>query len=134
MGITYSLLEGQASQVFSAVTIEAHDCAHEEIYEDFGQVQNTGYFINNKLFYPGDAFYNPGKPVHTLALPVAGPWGTIHQAVEYALAVKPKKAFPVHDGMMYADRRGATRAVPKKYLSEQGIEFIDMNEGDTKEF
>ncbi|MCR4261042.1 MAG: MBL fold metallo-hydrolase [Candidatus Colwellbacteria bacterium] len=134
LGIEHSLLEGEASEMVNDVLIEAFDGKHEEIYGDFGQVQNTGYFIDNKLFYPGDSFFDPEKEVDTLALPVAGPWCTIQDAVNYALRVKPKKALPVHDGMMYGDRRGATRAVPTKFLGENGIEFIDMNEGDTKEF
>lgn len=134
LGLEHSILEGEATEELGEVLLEAFDCKHEEIYGDFGQVQNTGYFINNKLFYPGDSFFDPEKEVDTLALPVAGPWCTIKDAVNYALKVKPKKTFPVHDGMMYADRRGATRAVPTKFLGENGIEFIDMVEGDTKEF
>lgn len=134
LGIVHSILEGETTEVINDVLIEAFDGKHEEIYGEFGQVQNTGYFIDNKLFYPGDSFFDPGKKVDTLALPVAGPWCTIQDAVSYALKLKPKKAFPVHDGMMYGDRRGATRAVPTKFLGENGIEFIDMNEGDTKEF
>lgn len=134
LGITHSILEGEANETVGEVLVEAFDGKHEEIYGDFGQVQNTGYFIDNKLFYPGDSFFDPEKEIDTLALPVAGPWCTIQDAVNYALKVKPKKAFPVHDGMMYADRRGATRAVPTKFLGENGIQFIDMNEGDIKEF
>jgi len=134
LSIGYKKLEGRESETIKEVLLEAFDCKHEEIYGDFGRVQNTGYFIDNKLFYPGDSFFNPGKHVDTLALPVAGPWCTIHDAVDYALDVKPKKAFPVHDGMLLPDRRGITRKLPEKMLSENGIEFIDMIEGDTKEF
>ncbi len=134
LNIEFSLLEGKDTKEFESVLLEAFDCKHEEIYGEFGQVQNTGYFIDNKLFYPGDSFFNPDKFVDTLALPVAAPWCTIQNAVDYALAVKPKKAFPVHDGMLYADRRGITRVLPTKILTENGIEFIDMIEGDTKEF
>lgn len=134
LGIEFSLLEGRETKEFESVLLEAFDCKHEEIYGEFGQVQNTGYFIDNKLFYPGDSFFNPEKAVDTLALPVSGPWCTIQDAVNYALAIKPKKAFPVHDGMLYADRRGITRVLPTKLLTESGIEFIDMIEGDSKEF
>lgn len=134
VGVAYGLLEGQAKEEVEGVLFEAFDCRHEEIYGEMGQTQNTGYFIDGKLFYPGDSFFNPGKEVDTLALPVAGPWCTIKQAVDYALEVKPKKAFPVHDAMFYPDRRSTTRRIPEKLLSENGIEFIDLVEGETKEF
>jgi len=134
LSIPHTVLEGRDSKIVREVLLEAFDCKHEEIYEDFGQVQNTGYFIDDKLFYPGDSFFNPERSVDTLALPVAGPWCTIHDAVDYAISVKPTKAFPVHDGMLYSDRRSITRKLPEKVLGENGIEFINMEEGDTKEF
>lgn len=60
-------------------------------------MENTGYFIDEKLFYPGDAFTDPGRPIDVLALPVAGPWVKISESVDYALALKPRTVFPVHD-------------------------------------
>lgn len=134
IGVPYEILEGGAQTEIQGVTIEAFDGKHEEIFEEIGQVQNTGYFIDNKLFYPGDSFYNPEKPVNVLALPVAGPWCKIADAVRYALAIKPKKAFPVHDGMLQKNRIGSYHKVPEKVLAENGIEFVIMNEGDEKEF
>lgn len=134
IGVPYEILEGRAQTEIRGVTIEAFDGKHEEIFEEIGQVQNTGYFIDQILFYPGDSFHNPEKPVDILALPVAGPWCKIADAVRYALAVKPKKAFPVHDGMLHKDRIGSYHKVPEKVLSEHGIEFVIMNEGDEREF
>lgn len=132
--IAYTLLEGTATTEIKNVLIEAFDGKHEEIFEELGQVQNTGYFIDNKLFYPGDSFHNPGKPVDVLALPVAGPWSKIPDAIRYALEVMPKYAFPVHDGMLQKDRIGMFHATPEKVLTEKGIKFILMNEGDEREF
>ena len=97
-------------------------------------MQNTGYFVDNKLFYLGDSFRNPEKPVDILALPVAGPWCKIPDAIRYALIVKPKKVFPVHDGMLQVERIGPVHKIPEKVLSENGIEFIAMNYGEEKEF
>ncbi|HEU0085374.1 MAG TPA: MBL fold metallo-hydrolase [Candidatus Paceibacterota bacterium] len=133
-GIPYSILEGRNSTEVDGVFLEAFDCKHEEIFEEIGQVQNTGYFIANKLFYPGDSYCNPEKSVEVLALPVAGPWCKIPDAIRYALSLKPKKAFPVHDGMLQIERIGGSHKIPEKVLTENGIEFVVMNEGDEKEF
>jgi len=134
IGVAYSVVEGRSAIDVHGVSIEAFDGTHEEIFEEVGQVQNTGYFIDNKLFYPGDSFHNPEKPVDILALPVAGPWCKIPDAIRYALAVMPKKVFPVHDGMLQADRIGASHKIPEKVLTENGIEFVAMNDGDEREF
>lgn len=133
-GIAYRLLQGTEKTEIEGVAFEAFDCRHEEIFEEIGQVQNTGYFIAGKLFYPGDAFAKPGKPVDTLALPVAGPWCKIGDALRYALAVRPNKAFPVHDAVLNKAHIGAFYQTPEKVLKEKGIDFVIMNDGDEKEF
>ncbi len=51
----------------------------------------------------------------------------ISDAIEYAKLLKPKVAFPVHDGML--KYLGPTRAVTAKHLGESGIEFRDAVEG-----
>jgi len=132
--ITHEILEGRETKDVLGVLIESFDSEHEEIFEEVGQVQNTGYFIDNKLFYPGDAYCNPNKKVEVLALPVAGPWCKIPDAIRYALLLKPNKVFPVHDGMLEEGKIGGTYKVPEKVLTENGIEFIAMLAGDEREF
>src|SRR6185436_10160625 len=73
-GIPFTLVGDKEMTTLGAVTVEGIGCDHEEIFETFGLVENTGYFVNNAFFYPGDAFTNPGKPVDILALPISGPF------------------------------------------------------------
>lgn len=129
-GVACEVLEGFAASTVAGVPLEAFDCKHEEIFEELGQVQNTGYFIAERLFYPGDSFGVPGKPVDILALPVGGPWCKIADAIRYALMVKPKSAFPVHDATVRPARIGSAHRVPHKVLTEHGITFVAMQEGD----
>ncbi len=131
-GILYHNVSHGDKIDMKGIVIEGFGEKHEEIYKDFGQVENTGYYIGGKFFYPGDAFFNPKRPVDVLALPVSGPWCSIHDAVEYALALKPRVAFPVHDG--FTPLPGSVHGVPKKYLPEAGIDFVVIGIGETKEF
>ena len=132
--IPYSLLEGTATTEIKNVLLEAFDCKHEEIYEEIGQVQNTGYFIGGELFYPGDSYFDPGKPIRVLALPVGGPWCKLPDAIRYALRVKPAKAFPVHDGTIQPDRLGPTHKVPESVLGKNNIAFFPMAAGTELDF
>ena len=91
---------------------------------NFSTAQNTGYFIDNKLFYPGDSFCIPDKTVDVLALPVAGGWCRIRDSVRYALAVKPHVAFPVHGGMLVEGRIGSVHKALEKVLSEAGVKWV----------
>jgi L-ascorbate metabolism protein UlaG (beta-lactamase superfamily) len=131
-GIEYKNVSDGDHFEFKSVKIEGYGTKHQEIYKDFGQVENTGYFIDGKMFYPGDAFYDPQRQVDILALPVAGPWCNIHDAIEYALKIKPRVAFPVHDA--FSPLPGSIYSIPKKYLPEAGVEFVVIGIGETKEF
>lgn len=125
--IVHEVVEhGQHKQV-GDVLIEGFGEKHAVIYEQIGQVQNTGYFIADRLFYPGDAFHNPGKKVEVLALPVCGPWMKISEAVEYAIELNPKKAFPVHDGMLKIFT--GYHFVPEMVLPQMDIGFFVPQEG-----
>lgn len=129
-GITATVLEGRDSMTVAGVYLEAFDAPHAEIFEAVGQVQNTGYFITERLFYPGDAYGEPGKPVEILALPVGGPWCRLTDALHYALRVAPTYAFPVHDGIEREDRVVVHHSMAERILGERGITFTSVRSGE----
>ena len=131
--IPYEKVENGQSSNCEGINFEGYGEKHEEIYEDFGQVQNTGYLIQDQLFYPGDAFTNPNKKIDILALPVAGPWMKIKTAISYALEIKPRICFPVHDGMIIESRPGPIYNLPKNILPKNNIEFKVLEIGKEEE-
>jgi L-ascorbate metabolism protein UlaG (beta-lactamase superfamily) len=131
-GIKYEVLGNKIPKEIFGIELEAHDCRHQEIFKEMEQVQHTAYFIARKLFYPGDSFYNPRKLVEILALPVAGPWANVKEATEYALEIKPRICFPIHDGMLRSF--GLEHKVPKLVLSKAGILFKSFEESYEEKF
>ncbi len=110
--------------------IEAFGNEHALVHKSIEPVQNTGFFLDNILFYPGDSFTNPTKKVDVLALPVAGPWLKIGESINYALEIKPRVCFPVHDALL--KEFGTTHKLPETILAENGIKFIELDgQGDT---
>ena len=95
-----------------------------------GQVENTGYFVDGKLFFPGDSFTNPNRAVDILALPVAGPWMKISEAINYAVALKPRVAFPVHDAIISTAFVGFLHKMLAGILGGESINFVPMQAGD----
>lgn len=130
-GIDYEILEEGGSIVYKDVLVEAFGDKHAIIYNTIPQIQNTGYFINNKFFYPGDNFINPGKPVPILALPVAAPWLKISETLDYAQAVCPEKWFAAHDGMLKNPEFGSRW--PVSLLEPMGMKFIKLEIGQETE-
>lgn len=123
------VLEGTAAATVGGVYLEAFDGSHAEIFEEVGKVQNTGYFITRRLFYPGDAYAEPLKPIEVLALPVGGPWCRLTDALHYALRVAPKQVFPVHDAIERLDRISIHHGLSERILGERGIVFTPLLPG-----
>lgn len=131
-GIAFSVVENGQNSDANGVLIEGFGESHALMHTSIPPIQNTGYFIANKLFYPGDAFTNPGKQVEVLALPVAGPWMRLLEAIDYALLIKPKTCFPVHEGIL--KQPGSTHVIPSKVLEPKGIKFVILEIDKEHEF
>ena len=127
----YHILEDGQSKIIKDILIEAIGHDHAIMYKTVPCI-NTGFLIANRLFYPGDSLHNPNKPVEILALPVAGPWMKLSEAIDYALELKPKIAFPVHDGGL--KQPGTTHRFPLMILEPAGIKFQVLEEGKEYEF
>lgn len=66
-------------------------------------VPNLGILINKRVYYPGDSFTIPETyTIDVLALPVGAPWLKISETVDFLQQVKPRLAFPTHDGVLSA--------------------------------
>jgi L-ascorbate metabolism protein UlaG (beta-lactamase superfamily) len=111
------------------VVIEGLGTTHATIHASLPESMNTGYFIANRLWYPGDAFTDPKRAVDILALPIAGPWMKMSEALEYAIALKPRVAFPVHDGILnptLLNMNAFPYRVPSTVLEPRGIRFLPL--------
>lgn len=132
MNVGFECVEHGQSTKKNGVMIEGCGTEHAAFHPSIPNVQNTGYFVAGKLFFPGDALTVPSHPVEVLALPVAGPWMKFSEAVEYAQATKAKTCFPVHEGIMkspgFIIQRMAT------VLESLGIGYVNLEAGQSAEF
>jgi L-ascorbate metabolism protein UlaG (beta-lactamase superfamily) len=103
------------------IKIEIVGKTHAYMHSSLEPCQNIGFQIEDKFFYPGDTLSYPKGQIDILALPVAGPWLKLSEAVDYALEVKPKICFPVHDGIL--KKIGSTNEIPPRILGPAGIKF-----------
>lgn len=120
--IAFIIVEDGQNFSVNGVLIEGFGKNHALMHASIQPIRNTGYFIANKFFYPGDAFVDPGKRVEILALPVAGPWMKLSEAIDYAIEVKPRICFPVHEGILKSP--GSTHLIPSKVLDSKEIKFV----------
>lgn len=107
------------------VKIEAYGKLHAILHKSIPQSSNVGFFIGKKLFYPGDAYTDPKKPVDVLAIPTGGPWMKMAEAVDYGLELKPRLSFPVHDALNSAFQNEFIGRI----LNSGGVEFVNLQNG-----
>lgn len=122
------------SATVAGILIEGFGKDHAPIYGTMGLVENTGYLVAGKFYFPGDSFHNPQRPVDVLALPVAGPWMKISEAIDFAKLIKPRAAFGVHDGMIVPGFGGFVGTMLNNFLKPDGIEYVALGAGESKEF
>jgi L-ascorbate metabolism protein UlaG (beta-lactamase superfamily) len=130
-GILFTKVEQGERFGIKDVNIVGFGNTHAEIYREFGEVQNTGYMINN-LCYAGDSFNHPDAEVDILALPVSGPWMKMKDAIDYAKQIRPRICFPVHDAILQ-DFATFAWNIPAKILKEDNIDFIKLEIGKEEE-
>lgn len=85
---------------------------HAVIHPSLPPVTNVAYLVDGVVLHPGDSFTLPpeGTRVEVLALPVGGPWTKVAEAADYAVAVAPVTAVPIHDAVLSdAGRASADR-------------------------
>lgn len=128
--INFTIIHNGETLDFEGIILSGYGVQHEPQHATWPISANTGYFIDDRLFYPGDSLTDPKRSIDILALPVAWGWLSTHEFIDYALKLKPRIAFPVHDHIRFI----SSHTVPTKILPENGIEFIPMVEGDSHEF
>jgi L-ascorbate metabolism protein UlaG (beta-lactamase superfamily) len=82
------------------LSVSVHGSEHAVIHADIPRVPNVGYLVGGRFFTPGDALNVPEADVEVLGLPTDAPWLKLSESVELLRAIKPKRAFPVHDGVL----------------------------------
>lgn len=104
---------------------------HAVIHESIPVVDNVGVLVNDAVYYGGDSYTLPGRPVPVLAAPCGAPWLKIGEAMDYVLAVAPRRAFAVHDAPLSAFGLGMHRERLRWATEQGGGEFLALEAGET---
>ncbi|QKW38890.1 MBL fold metallo-hydrolase [Actinomadura sp. NAK00032] len=131
-------LGGRVHQVGhgDAVTVAGFDVhvygeEHEILHPDVPPIPNVGFLVNGEVFHPGDAFTVPSEPVPTLCLPGNAPWMKVPELFEYARAVRPERAFVIHDGLLNDVGLKVMETAVTNAGKEQDKEFRRLAPGTT---
>ena len=105
---------------------------HAVIHSSIPTIDNVGVLVNQELYYPGDSYAVPeGIEVDTLAAPLGAPWLKIGEAMDYVLAVKPRRAFGTHDMTLSVAGKTMHRARLQWATEQGGGEFFVLEPGES---
>ncbi|BFU42318.1 MBL fold metallo-hydrolase [Krasilnikovia sp. MM14-A1004] len=123
---------GEGEQFEAAgFTVHAYGGQHAVIHPDIPRIANLGYLIadgQDTVYHPGDSFAVPDEPVDTLFVPLDAPWMKLSEAIDFARAVKPRRAYALHDLLL--TELGAS--VSNGHLERlSGTEYAQLAPGTT---
>ncbi|WP_144877468.1 MBL fold metallo-hydrolase [Microbacterium sp. 1.5R] len=105
---------------------------HEVIHSSLPVPENVGVLVDGEFYYPGDSYAVPeGIEVGTLAAPLGAPWLKIGEAMDYVLAVKPRRAFGTHDMTLSVAGKTMHRDRLKWATEQNGGEFFALEPNDS---
>jgi L-ascorbate metabolism protein UlaG (beta-lactamase superfamily) len=113
-------------------TLEFFGGTHSVIHESIPVIDNVGVLVNDEFYYPGDSYaVAKGRDVGLLAAPIGAPWLKIGEAMDFVLAVAPRRAFGTHD--MTLSRAGLQMHRQRlAWATEQGGgEFLALEPGES---
>lgn len=88
---------------FGSGPVEVVGGRHEVIHDKLPRVGNVGYVFSEggtRLYHPGDSYEYPLERIDVLALPITGPWARVATTADFLAAVRPVRAFPIHDAII----------------------------------
>jgi L-ascorbate metabolism protein UlaG (beta-lactamase superfamily) len=84
--------------------VRAFGGRHALIHPDVPRIANLAYLIGDEttnVYHPGDSFTVPEDTVvDTLFVPLNAPWMKLMESIDFVRAVKPARAFAIHDGLL----------------------------------
>jgi L-ascorbate metabolism protein UlaG (beta-lactamase superfamily) len=116
----------------AGVNIKVQGSRHAVIHTSMPPIENVGYMVAKRFFYPGDNFYLPIGPVEILGLPLGAPWLKISEVIDYVTAVRPEIAVPVHDAVLAMPEMNI--GILKGFTDADGIRILVIPNGSRADF
>lgn len=106
---------------------------HQVIHESIPLIQNVGVMVNGKLYYPGDSYTRPDRPVEILACPTSAPWLKIGDVMDFLAEVKPRQSFATHNALLSDLGHDLNNGRVKLVTEQNGGTFSYLKPGQSLE-
>ncbi|MDO7883332.1 MBL fold metallo-hydrolase [Salinibacterium soli] len=104
---------------------------HAVIHESIPVIDNVGVLVDGEYYYGGDSYSVPDATVEVLAAPIGAPWLKIGEAMDYVVAVSPRRVFPVHDATISAIGKNLSNPRLEWAAAQGGGEYVVLEPGES---
>lgn len=104
---------------------------HAVIDQSIPRIHNVGLVINDAIYYPGDSFVPPPKPVKALLLPVAAPWMKLSEALDFVHSTRPQHVIPTHDAILSEAGQAIVDHLVGSLCAELNITYTRLLSGES---
>jgi L-ascorbate metabolism protein UlaG (beta-lactamase superfamily) len=109
--------------------VRAYGGWHALIHPDIPRVPNLGFVIDEHLYHPGDSFDVPADVlIDTLFVPISAPWLKAAESIDFIRAVKPRRAFALHDSLINDNGAGLLHNL---LTNLSGAQYRRLSPGET---
>lgn len=131
VGFDVHVVHGGDSKEVEPFALRFFGEKHAVIHPSIPVIDNVGVLINDALYYPGDSFTVPdGIEVDILAVPIGAPWLKVGEAMDFVLAVAPRRAFGAHEMTLSAAGKGLGHERLRWATEQGGGEYFPLQPGE----
>jgi L-ascorbate metabolism protein UlaG (beta-lactamase superfamily) len=134
-GLTERLTVVGADESFVAggFPVRTYGGQHALIHPRIPIVANVGYLVDGAVYHPGDSFAVPNAAVEVAFVPTHAPWSKIGEVIDYAIAVRAPKSYPLHDSLLTDIGRGMVEGHLTRLSAPYGTSFEHLDPGQSVE-
>jgi L-ascorbate metabolism protein UlaG (beta-lactamase superfamily) len=104
--------------------IRTYGGQHALIHPLIPMVANIGYLINETVYHPGDSFIVPdGLTAPVVLVPIHAPWNKVSEVIDFVTAMRARRAFPIHDGLLNEIGRGLVEKHVAAFGARSGTSY-----------
>ena len=103
---------------------------HALIHPLIRTVDNVGYLIEETVYHPGDSLVIPhGITPSTVLVPLHAPWSKMAEVIDFLIALRAEKAYPIHDALLSDNGFGIVEKQVTAFAAKYGTEYIHLDPG-----
>ena len=133
LGERFTAIGSGEQFIAGGMTVRTVGGQHAAIHSSVEVPPNVGYLVEERLYHPGDSLVVPASAVTTVLIPTSAPWAKLSEMLDFLIAVRAPRAFPIHDALWGPIGTAFTESHLSRVAKEYGLAFEHLDPGDLRE-